>query len=174
MKRPDQVEGLGSRCRNEHGPPRSGLNWLPIIEGRTRHRTNQSPWALCCYRRNYWWLRRELNSRKDHRQPRAQSQRPIRTSPLSSVALFRSLRLFVHSWHLGSRTSDESFHNINSALIIFSSAMGLCLHDLAAVHLVHTRRADFYSQKIECLPGYLARKFNSQVLAAERAEEKPD
>ena len=124
MKRPDQVESLGSRCRNEHGRPRTGLNWLPIIEGRARHRTSQSPWALCCYRRNYWWLRRELNSRKDYRQPRAQSQRPIRTSPLFSVALFRSLRLFVHSWHLGSWTSDESFDNINSTLIIFSSAMG--------------------------------------------------
>ena len=36
-------------------------------------------------------------------------QRPIRASPLFPVALFRSLRLFVHSSRLGFRTSDESF-----------------------------------------------------------------
>src|SRR6266480_946273 len=52
---------------------------------------------------NYWWFRREPNLRKDHRQPRAQSQRPIRASSLFPVALFRSLPLFVHSWQLGSR-----------------------------------------------------------------------
>jgi hypothetical protein len=51
--------------------------------------------------------------------------------------------------------------------------MGLFLQDVAAVHLVHTGRADFYSQKNRVPPGYLARKFNSQVLAGERAEEKP-
>ena len=34
-------------------------------------------------------------------------------------------------------------------------------------------QADFYSQKNRVPPGYLARKFNSWVLAAERAEEKP-
>ena len=51
--------------------------------------------------------------------------------------------------------------------------MSLFLQDLAAVHLVHTRWADFYSQKNRVPAGYLARKFNSQVLAAERVEEKP-
>jgi hypothetical protein len=51
--------------------------------------------------------------------------------------------------------------------------MSLFLQELAAVHFVHTRRPDFYSQKNRVPPGYLARNFNSQVLAAERAEEKP-
>jgi hypothetical protein len=80
---------------------------------------------------------------------------------------------FVHSWHLGSRTGDEGFHNINGTLIFFSSAMSLFLQELAAVHLVDTRRPDFYSQKNRVPPGYLTRRFNSQVLAAEQVEEKP-
>jgi hypothetical protein len=51
--------------------------------------------------------------------------------------------------------------------------MSLFLQELAAVHLVDTRRLDFYSQKNRVPPGYLTRRFNSQVLAAEQAEEKP-
>ena len=63
-----------------------------------------------------------------------------------------------HANAISPQTSDEGFHNINSTLIIFSSATGLFLQNLAAVHLVHTRRADSYSQKDRVPPRLSGKK----------------
>jgi hypothetical protein len=44
LKRPNEVEDLGSRRREEYHPPRARWDWLFIIKIRARHRTNPSDW----------------------------------------------------------------------------------------------------------------------------------
>jgi hypothetical protein len=71
------------------------------------------------------------------------------------------LRLFVHSWHLGSRTSDEGFHNINSTLIIFFLGHGPVLAGSCGRSSRSYQAGGFLFPKNRVPPGYLARKFNS-------------
>jgi hypothetical protein len=54
----------------------------------------------------------------------ATTESAITTTNPNFAAVFSSslpiIAFVCSSWHLGSRTSDEGFHNINSTLIIFS------------------------------------------------------